>query len=460
AQGVDFTFTQVDWSGGQSDITATHTDNQTDWNRYSAKDSNLSATNTVQLSNSAQTANIDFNTEVDYIQEDADSGTDFAGGVAKLHGVITDSSATYDPDKKNSNISLIDGNLVAQKNNINGWHPVASNATISGSNVYYWERVLTTGTQFHIGAYKEGSAVNWEVANSAGSFGWDFYYHYAFQVANVNIYESIATTATQGSVIGIAFQPSSGKIWSHKNGVWLGGKTPANSPDDPYYTAEAGLTWRPFDDIYWVGNQLTARNDLESCQYEPVGVVGLPAIPDSESYPTSQPYYLTTSDTSQFNTATYAHLAGVSLTQTTSANTSLKYLVSFDNRATWKYWDGLAWQTSVLDDLQTNGMDQSTLEGLAQAAWESAGGFAPGVTATLDFAVDLQTSSVSETPILDNISVDYTVPQTLTSSIFNTTVSGASLASLQWSESLPSNTDIQFQLRTSADGTNWGPWCG
>ncbi|MDP1619783.1 MAG: hypothetical protein Q8M12_02185, partial [bacterium] len=41
-----------------------------------------------------------------------------------------------------------------------------------------------------------------------------------------------------------------------------------------------------------------------------------------------------------------------------------------------------------------------------------------------------------------------------------TTVSGASLASLQWSESLPSNTDIQFQLHTSSDGTNWGPWCG
>ncbi|MDP1619812.1 MAG: hypothetical protein Q8M12_02335, partial [bacterium] len=42
AQGVDFTFIQTDWSGGVTDIVATHTDNQTGWIDFNQKDPGVS----------------------------------------------------------------------------------------------------------------------------------------------------------------------------------------------------------------------------------------------------------------------------------------------------------------------------------------------------------------------------------------------------------------------------------
>lgn len=71
AQGVDFTFTQTNWNGGQTTNTATHTDNQSNWTQYSAKDANFTLANSgadLQLTNNAeQTTHIDYNTDSDYI---------------------------------------------------------------------------------------------------------------------------------------------------------------------------------------------------------------------------------------------------------------------------------------------------------------------------------------------------------------------------------------------------------
>ncbi|MFH0808261.1 MAG: Ig-like domain-containing protein [archaeon] len=121
------------------------------------------------------------------------------------------------------------------------------------------------------------------------------------------------------------------------------------------------------------------------------------------------PYYLTTSDTSQKNTSSWSEISGISLTQTTPTNTSIKYLVSFDNRTSWKYWNSSAWASSSLDDLQTNGMSKTTLEGLSSANWGASGGFQAGTTETLDFAMDLSTTNSSATPEIDNIEIEYTI---------------------------------------------------
>ncbi|MFA5942801.1 MAG: hypothetical protein WC798_04025, partial [Candidatus Paceibacterota bacterium] len=81
----------------------------------------------------------------------------------------------------------------------------------------------------------------------------------------------------------------------------------------------------------------------------------------------------------------------------------------------------------------------------------------------LQYRAVLDTTDSDTIPTLDSVTFSFAYPttaQTLTSSIYNTETSAASLSSLQWSQTLPANTDIQFQLRTSSDGTTWGPWCG
>jgi hypothetical protein len=118
------------------------------------------------------------------------------------------------------------------------------------------------------------------------------------------------------------------------------------------------------------------------------------------------PSYFTTSTGSQKDTINWTEISGVTLTQTTPAGTDLKYLVSFDGKTTWKYWDGDSWETSSLDDLETNGMNKTTLEGLSPVDWSGTGGFSGG-TLELDFAVYLSTTDPNETPEIDNIAIDY-----------------------------------------------------
>lgn len=179
------------------------------------------------------------------------------------------------------------------------------------------------------------------------------------------------------------------------------------------------------------------------------------------AYPTSQSYYVTTAAASHLDTSTWNHISSVALTQTTPASTSIKYLVSFDNRSTWKYWNGSAWTASNLDNLQTNGMEKTALEAITQSQWEASGGFVPNTTITLDFAADLKTTDDTVTPSLDNIQVNYVpYPPSLISSPYNGGSSSSILGKITWAENLPTDTDVEFQVRTSPDNTTWTNWLG
>ena len=48
----------------------------------------------------------------------------------------------------------------------------------------------------------------------------------------------------------------------------------------------------------------------------------------------------------------------------------------------------------------------------------------------------------------------------LQSAAFNTGEASSLLSQISWTESLPTNTDVLFQIRTSADGSTWGDWLG
>ncbi|MDP1884342.1 MAG: hypothetical protein Q8L10_03145 [Candidatus Moranbacteria bacterium] len=78
----------------------------------------------------------------------------------------------------------------------------------------------------------------------------------------------------------------------------------------------------------------------------------------------------------------------------------------------------------------------------------------------LQYRVNLTTADSAVTPTLEDVSFVLPDTQSLVSSIYNTEdVSGAP-TKLQWTENLSQDTDVRFQIRTSANGTDWGPWCG
>src|SRR3989338_352223 len=134
---------------------------------------------------------------------------------------------------------------------------------------------------------------------------------------------------------------------------------------------------------------------------------------ESPNYTTSQPYYVTTSNTNQLNVTNWAAITGVTTTQTVPTNTAIRYLVSFDGRTTWKKWNGSAWVEATTGanlgsyDIQTNGMTQATLQAITQAQWAVSGAFTFGTTTSLNFAVDLKTTVTTAGPSVSLITVNY-----------------------------------------------------
>lgn len=190
----------------------------------------------------------------------------------------------------------------------------------------------------------------------------------------------------------------------------------------------------------------------------PAAAYGVP------TYPTTQPYYITTAAASQINTSTWSDINSITTTQTTPASTDIKYLVSFDNRLTWKAWNGAAWIASSLANLQIDGMSKTSLEAITSSQWKSSGGFVPNATLTLDFAASLKTTDGTVTPSLDSVSVNYALTENLTSSPYNTTDAANLFSKIQWTENLPAGTDVKFQLRTAPDSAGspgtWTAWLG
>jgi alpha-tubulin suppressor-like RCC1 family protein len=81
------------------------------------------------------------------------------------------------------------------------------------------------------------------------------------------------------------------------------------------------------------------------------------------------------------------------------------------------------------------------------------------------YRVLLDTTDTSLTPSVDSVSVNYqyfTASSSLTSSIYNTNDSANTLAGIAWSETLPTNTDITFQIRTASTsaGLATAEWYG
>lgn len=70
---------------------------------------------------------------------------------------------------------------------------------------------------------------------------------------------------------------------------------------------------------------------------------------------------------------------------------------------------------------------------------------------------------LTQPPALDSLTLNYnkySFQEDLTSSAYNTGSATNRLKQLSWTSTLPSGTDVRFQVRTSLDGSNWTPWLG
>ena len=104
----------------------------------------------------------------------------------------------------------------------------------------------------------------------------------------------------------------------------------------------------------------------------------------------------------QLDTSNYDHINSSTIIGSFPANTSTKILLSFDNQSTWVYWNGSAWTSTSLANINTNFMTHTTFNSLTQANYASANGFNSG-TETIDIAINISTSVSTSAPIILNL---------------------------------------------------------
>jgi hypothetical protein len=85
----------------------------------------------------------------------------------------------------------------------------------------------------------------------------------------------------------------------------------------------------------------------------------------------------------------------------------------------------------------------------------------------IQYKAYFSTTDTSQTPSLDDITINYTyypASATLISSPYNTSDTANVVGRIGWSETLPGNTDIKFQIRTAPDSSGspgvWTDWLG
>ncbi len=367
------------------------------------------------------TENIYFTNESDFIQENEAAGTDFLNSGVKLSG-------TY-------------SNLV----NYN----------------------------FELGTMQEWTAsASWGISGCEGNTEGTYCAWIGDNPVGVLKYSSILDIPQNASYLKIRRRANGNeKTWSRlrkasdNSVVWetnmYGGYTTNNMYDETYdiSSARGQAVYLEFEDAKASGmGQLGI--DYVRITDASGNIVPISDNKQTVAYTTDQHFYVTTNATSQLSTTQWNGIEKVSLNQDIPDLTSIRYLVSFDNRNTWKYWDGSSWIATELSNVATVGMEGDIIQNLGFSQWNASGGFTVE-TDTLDFAASFYSSDGDSSPFLDRITVDYIKDYSrLRSSAYNTGDLNNVLAKLQWVENLSAETEILFRIRTSSDGTNWTDWIG
>jgi len=201
--------------------------------------------------------------------------------------------------------------------------------------------------------------------------------------------------AAPGSSVGTNTAEGSVSLWKTTDGgaTWIEIQSfVASTPDDH---AEFGYDVAMSGDFAIIGEY--KRNiGVTWC-----GAVEFFDLQPEVSYPTSQPYYITTSSGNNINLVNITEVNSCSITVTIPSNTTISGLVSFDARATWSKWGGSSWATHTdgLDNLQTGNTIAEIQTGLNNLTITD--------ETYLDFAFDFASTNSSASPSIDQITLNY-----------------------------------------------------
>ncbi|MBF0187070.1 MAG: collagen-like protein [Magnetococcales bacterium] len=150
-------------------------------------------------------------------------------------------------------------------------------------------------------------------------------------------------------------------------------------------------------------------------------------------------YYTTTTNTAHLISDNWSQINSSSISETLN-DMGAFYTLSFDGRASFWIWEGSAWRCVAYEDAGTwkhsdngitgaqifsattsnnanaalsaamdhanNRMTGSQMSAISTAEWNASNGFNPNQT-TLDMGISLQSTNVSETPMVDEISINH-----------------------------------------------------
>jgi hypothetical protein len=335
-------------------------------------------------------ASLDFDAsdEAAFLQEDATTGTDFVGGIVMLHGTAAGPLATWSTSDKASSIILSNGNLTA--NNWVNFQSVRATVGLTTGRFMFEVRAdnAATNGRVKIGIGDSQAPVTTAFCDTSHGIG---YYDYG------TIQQGCGGTAglgvanyTSGDYIQVAVDVDAKSVSFYKNGVLQRAYS--------YGTSLVGAIF-PMACGYTTTNQVTL-NSGPTFVYPIAGYLPWRSM----TYPTSQSYYVTTSDINHISLSNVDKINSAAVTCSSPNGTTIKSLVSFDGRASWKKWDGAAWVTqgNGLDDLQTGNTVSEITTGLANHL------VGAGET-YLDFAFDLASSDPALTPSVDLITLGLTL---------------------------------------------------
>lgn len=132
-------------------------------------------------------------------------------------------------------------------------------------------------------------------------------------------------------------------------------------------------------------------------------------------------------------------------------------------------WTSTADNATTIANVKIRSSDSPTMSGASDFTEATDGADISGLSAVTDkekylqYKVELFTSDLGTRPEFRDMTMQYLYyphDATLTSSVYDTTALRNRLMQLSWSETLLGNTDLRFQLRTSADNLTWSDWLG
>ena len=112
-----------------------------------------------------------------------------------------------------------------------------------------------------------------------------------------------------------------------------------------------------------------------------------------------------TLDTNNFKNIPVDKFEKIKVLYTNPTDTLIAGLISFDNKTTWKAFDGLSWTTisdTTPNNILLNGMSMDKINNLDKNKL-IAGGF----TGNMDFKIAMRTNDVNKTPSITKIYIEY-----------------------------------------------------